>query len=114
MTKLLRLLAVLGVLAMVLMPLVAYASYTPPDTAQIEAVRVFRHMIEPNDVLLLARYDVSWGNISDQPTDQTIAQTFEFTYGNSTGTILGNETASPLFNFGYAKGLVAFYWADDD
>ncbi len=114
MSNLIRLLAVLGILGALLAPLVAYATYTPPDTAQIEAVRVFRHMLEPNDVLILVRYDISWGNLTDQP-NADIQQTFAFTYVDEDGNAtLGNETASTLFNYGYAKGLVAFYWADDD
>jgi hypothetical protein len=109
MSNILRLLAVVGILAALLMPLIAHASYTPPDTAQIEVVRVFRHMLQPNDVLMIARYDIGWGNQSSQP-NADIQQTFEFTYSYGNVT-LGNETASTLFNYGYAKGLVAFYWA---
>ena len=105
--------AIVGLCLAVFVP-IAHAD-TPPDTAQIEAVRVFRHMLEPNDVFMLVRFDVSWGNATNQPDGQSIAQTYEFTYSSEVGNItLGNETASPLFNNGYAKGLVAFYWADDD
>lgn len=109
MINLLRLLAVLGVLVSVFMPLIAHASFTVPDTAQIEAVRVFRHILTADDVLMMARYDISWGNVSAQP-NADITQTFEFTYTDTTGNVTGNETASTLFNYGYAKGLVAFYW----
>lgn len=91
---------------------IAFASYNTPDTTLVEGVRVFRHMLEPDDVLMLVRYDVSWGNTSEQPA-QSIAQTFEFTYTAGNGTVLGNDTAYPYFNMGYAKGIMAFYWASN-
>jgi hypothetical protein len=112
-----RLLAVVGILAALLMPLVARADLATPDTIAIESVHAWKHMLQPNDVLMLVMYDVSYGNKSAQPA-QPITQTFTFTYsGNSTGnvtTVLGNETAYPFMNLGYLKGVVAFYWADDD
>lgn len=95
-----------------LFPMTAGA-YTDPDTAQIEAVRVFRHMLEPDDMLMIARYDITWGNTSAQP-EVAIDQTFNFVYTTAAGNVTGNETASSLFNYGYAKGLVAFYWAADE
>ncbi|MBV6341220.1 hypothetical protein [Candidatus Magnetobacterium casense] len=113
MTKLLRLLAVLGVLGLALAPLVAHADLTPPDTTELEDARIWKHMLEPDDVLMVVRYNAHYGNMTDQPY-QPITDTFYFTYGNSTGTILGNETAYPFFNLGYVKGLVAFYWDADD
>ncbi len=113
MSNLIRLLAVLGVLGALLAPLVAYADLTPPSTTEVEAVRVWRHMLGANDTLMIVYFNAQYGNQSAQPV-QDISKTFYFTYGNSTGTILGNETAYPYFNLGYRKGLVAFYWASDD
>lgn len=96
-----------------LAPLAALADITEPDTFEIQEARAWRHMLEPDDVLIIARYHIEWGNESAQPI-QSIAQTFYFTYiGNGTlgnVTTLGNETAYPFYNLGYCKGLVAFYW----
>ena len=62
---------------------------------------------------MIARYNVYYGNLTTQPY-QDISRTFTFTYTNAGGNETGNSTAFPFFNFGYAKGLVAFYWAPDD
>lgn len=83
--------------------------YTNPSNTAVEAARVWRHMLEANDRLLIARYDISYGNMSNQPPIG-IDQTFYFEYGNTSGVSLGNTTAYPFFNMGYAQGLVAFYW----
>jgi len=103
---------ILGLLLSILAP-AAYADLNTPDTVEIEEVRCWKHMLEPDDVLIVARYNVHYGNLTAQPY-QSIDQTFRFAYGNSTGTELGNSTAYPFFNFGYVKGLAAFYWAADD
>lgn len=97
------------------------SAYTAPDNYQINTVRVFRHMLEPNDVLMMIQFDVLWGNITDQPKEP-ISQTFEITYTSGNGTLLGNTSDSDyggstipgLFNLGYAENLAAFYWADDN
>lgn len=105
--------AILGLLLAVFVP-VAHADLATPDTVEIEEVRCWRHMLVPNDVLMVARYNIDYGNLTEQPY-QAINKTFTFTYTNEAGNeTLGNETAYPFFNLGYAKGLVAFYWADDD
>lgn len=113
MGRLLPLGALLAILGACLLPLVVYADLTAPDTTEVEDVQVWKHMKQPDDVLVVVRFNATYGNISDRPS-QPISETFYFTYGNSTGTILGNETAYPFWNMGYVKGLVAFYWDNDD
>ena len=117
MSTLFRLLVMVGILAALFVPLVARADLATPDTITIDSVHVWKHMLQPNDVLMVVQYNIAYGNKSAQPA-QPINQTFTFTYtGNSTGnitTVLGNETAYPYFNLGYNKGLAAFYWADVD
>lgn len=113
MKNIFRLLSVLVILGILLVPLIAHADITTPDTVAIETARCWRHMLEPNDVLIIARYNIDYGNLSSQPY-QDITQTFYFTYTDSLGNVTGNETAYPFFNLGYAKGLVAFYWAGNE
>lgn len=110
-----RIILALGIVFMLLaIPLVAYADLNEPDTIELEATRVWRHMLEADDLLLIARYNVHYGNYTAQPY-QPITETFYFTYAESAeSTVVGNETAYPFFNLGYAKGLVAFYWEADD
>jgi len=84
---------ILGLLLSILAP-AAYADLNTPDTVEIEEVRCWKHMLEPDDVLIVARYNVHYGNLTAQPY-QSIDQTFRFAYGNSTGTELGNSTAYP-------------------
>ena len=106
-------LGILGLLLSVFVP-IAYADLAAPDTVEIEEARVWIHMLVPNDMLMVARFNVDYGNETAQPV-QGIDKTFTFTYTNAAGNeTLGNETAYPFFNLGYAKGLVAFYWTDDD
>lgn len=109
-----RFLLALGIVVMLLaIPLVTYADLNDPDTVEIEAARVYRHMLEADDVLMVARYNVHYGNTSEQPTSP-IDLTFEFTYTDSTGNVTGNTTAYPFHNMGYSKGVVSFYWAGND
>ena len=114
MSTLFRLLVMVGILAALLMPLVARADLATPDTIALRPVRVWQHMLKPNDMLIIARYDIHYGNLSAQP-DYPITDTFTFTYTDSTGMIT-HRTAEPypFVNLGYVKGIVAFYWAADD
>jgi len=70
-------------------------------------------MLEANDRQLIVRYDVHYGNVSNQPP-LGIDQTFFCEYGNASGTSMGNFTACPFFNMGYAQGLAAIYWAANE
>ena len=106
------LILILGLILSILAP-AAYADLNTPDTVEVEEARCWKHILEADDVLMVARYNVHYGNTSEQPTSP-IDLTFEFTYTDSVGNVTGNSTAYPFFNFGYAKGLVAFYWAADD
>lgn len=100
-------------LIVILLPGGAMAQFTDPDTVSIEDVQAFRHMLEPDDLLMIARYDVSYANDTDQPA-LPIDRTFVFSYTTSGNDTVGNETAYPLFNLGYGQGLVGFYWDADD
>jgi len=69
----------------------------------------FRHMLEADDYLCVARYNLAWANDTDQPV-LAVNQTFEFLYEDEAGCVVGNTTAFPFHNLGYGKGLVAFYF----
>lgn len=88
------------------------SAYEQPDICTIEDASIFRHMLEPDDMLILLRYEISWGNTSEQPIEPC-PDSFYFTWGNSTD-IWGNTTALPFHNLGYGKGIVAFYYEADD
>jgi hypothetical protein len=95
---------------LLIMPGIAHADLPDPDTLEVEAARVFRHMLEANDTLLIARYNVLYSNTTDQPT-QPIDQTFNFIWHNANGTEVDTATAYAFNNYGYGKGCVAFYLA---
>jgi len=105
-------LGILGLCLAIIVP-VAHADLNAPDTVEVQEVRCWQHMLEPNDVLMVARFKVYYGNLTAQPY-QGIDKTFTFTYMDSYGNVTGNETAYPFYNFGYSLGLVAFYWTGDD
>jgi len=114
MSTLFRLLVMVAILAALLMPLVARADLATPDTITLRPVRVWQHMLEPNDMLMIAGYNIHYSNDTAQP-DYPITDTFIFTYTDSTGMIT-HRTAEPypFVNLGYVKGIVAFYWAASD
>lgn len=107
------LVVIVVLLLVMLAPAIVSAQYDEPDNTEIFDARVFQHMLEADDTLVIARYEVSYGNLSAQPT-QPIDKTFYFTYTTGNGTAAGNITAYPMFNLGYAQGLVAFYWPAND
>lgn len=101
-------------LIMLTLPLsTVHADLSHPDTLEIEAARCYRHMLAPNDVLIIAQYNCYYASNSTQPA-QPIDKTFVFSYTDSEGNVTANATAYPFFNLGYARGLVAFYWEADD
>jgi hypothetical protein len=93
----------------------AYAVLVPPTTIEIEAGSVggYRNLIEPGDVLIIARYNINWsGNYSNQPT-VPIYDTFYFNWTDSDGNCTSYSTTGPVFpinNCGYGKGIVSWYW----
>lgn len=89
------------------------SAYDDPDTVDVINARVFRHMLEANDTLMMARFDISYGNASYQP-QHGINTTFDFTYTTTGSVVAGNVTAYPMTNMGYLQGLVGFYWAAND
>lgn len=112
--QVLKIAIILGLLTSVLMaPLSIHAQLAAPDTTELETVRCWRHVLEPDDVLMIARYNIHYGNTSAQPY-QPINETFDFTYTLGNSTLAGNTTAYPFFNLGYSRGLVAFYWGGNE
>lgn len=92
------------------LPGIARADLPDPETLEVEAARVFRHMLEADDILLVARYNAHYANITVQPA-QCVDQTFDFTWYDSSSTLISNTTAYGYHNQGYGKGCVAFYLA---
>jgi hypothetical protein len=84
-----------------------------PDTLAIEDVRVYRHMKEADDCLLFARYNIAYGNLTQQPP-YPVTETFQVTYTSEGHVLLASWDIEPVFNMGYNKGLVSFYWSADD
>lgn len=90
-------------------PVAQAQSLSDPTTIEIEDAKCFRHMLEADDYLCVARYNIVWANESDQPV-LSVDQAFEFLYEDESGCTVGNITAFPFHNLGYGKGLVAFYF----
>jgi hypothetical protein len=107
------LLGVVLLLILTLLPFTIHAQLAAPDTFELESVRCWRHMLEADDVLMVARYNVYYGNVSQQPY-QDITETVYFEYETAGSSYVGNETAAPWFNLGYRKGIVAFYWGANE
>lgn len=96
--------------AVCLMPGVAFADLPDPETLELEEVECFRHMLEANDMLVLARYECTYANDTVQP-DHPIADTFNFRLYDSNTTSVSNTTAYAFHHNGYDKGIVSFYLA---
>lgn len=103
----------LGILAGLLLPMVAKADLYHPEHLAIEDVRVYRHMMEADDLLLIARYNIAYGNQTQQPP-YPVTESFSFTYHDRYQALCASWDAEPVFNMGYNKGLISYYWSADD
>lgn len=102
-------LTIIILLSLCLIPQTAAADLNTPSTLRIESVKIFRHYQDANDTLAIVRYNISYANETLQPY-QPINETFVFNWTDSNGCDLGNVTAYPFHNLGYAAGIVSFYF----
>lgn len=87
-------------------------AYDDPDDLEILSVKVFRHLIETDDYLIVAHVNIHYD--SGQPeanSDQLFLMRLMDT-GNS--TILGASTTYPFYNDGYDEGVISLYWGADE
>jgi hypothetical protein len=100
-------------LVMVLFPVVALADDPPaPTNLQIESVKVCRHVVEPDDFVLVFHYNIHYD--TDQP-DTPANKLFTFRLMDTDGIDqLGAIVPYAYYNSGYDKGCAAFYFPADD
>ncbi len=102
-----RIITAVLVCFMLLPPGTALAATDPPDaTPTIEDIFIYRHLIEPNDLLLIATYNIPYTSIPDARVDQ--AYLFRLLDTDNTTVLLTNE-AYPYDDKGYNQGFVSLY-----
>jgi len=89
------------------LPGIAFAALVNPDTLELKSVQAFRHLIEPNDFLLLVHYNIYYS--ANQPDD--LASTTFMVRLLDGNTTLGSTTPYPFYNDGYDEGCSALYWS---
>jgi len=92
----------------VLAPAARAQNLDSPGILQIQEVEAFRHLLEANDTLYIARYNIDWGN-ETQPY-YLVDQTFIFQFMNDANVTVQSVTAYPFHNSGYGAGLVSWYF----
>lgn len=85
-----------------------YAQVAQPDSISIDDIHVNRHLIETDDMLVYAKYNIAYGTYPDETVDDT----FVFRLIDTDGTTeLGSNEAYPYANSGYGEGVIAFYFS---
>jgi len=93
-----------------IMPAIALAM-DEPDSASIDEPTGYQDLIETDDLLILAPYNVPFTTLPDDP----INKTFIFKLIDIDGTTeLGSVLANPYNDYGYGKGVVGFYFPASD
>ena len=91
----------------VLMPGKALAATSPPDsTPTMEDIHVYRHLLESNDFLVIAKYQLPYVSIPIATVEEAFL--FRLISTDNVTTLLENE-AYPYVNRGYGYGLIALY-----
>lgn len=89
-----------------LTPSLVYADTAYPDSVSIDEIRVNRHLIETNDMLIYAKYNIAYATAPDDPVNDT----FIFRLLDTDGvTQLGSNEAYPYADDGYGYGVISFY-----
>jgi hypothetical protein len=97
----------LSITLSLLFPTLIYADTAVPNLTAINETHAWRNVLESNDYLLVARYNVAYG--ANPVTD--ISDTFAFRLMDTTNTIeLGVVEAYPYQNDGYGQGVVSWYF----
>lgn len=88
--------------------MITVSADTLPSTFAIDSVQVCRSVIEPDDFLLVALYNIHYD--SGQPT-QTVDKTYHFRLLSTDGeALIGTVQPYAYQNSGYDKGIVGFYF----
>lgn len=91
----------------ILLPQPAYAIDLPDSTPSLTNVRVYRHLLQTDDFLLTATYNIPYAVLPDS----NVAQAYVFRLLDTDGTTeLGSNEAYPYFDYGYGSGLISFYF----
>lgn len=87
------------------------AQTASPDSVSIDTIYVNRHLLETDDQLYMAYYNIDYTAIPDDPADDT----FIFRLIDTDGTTeLGRMTPYVYANSGYGEGVFSFYFAAAD
>lgn len=88
-----------------------WADMADPDSTDIEVIYINRHLMETDDFLLYAHYNIEYGTTPDNPIDET----FIFRLIDTDGTTeLGSTLAYPYSTSGYGEGVISFYFTAAD
>jgi hypothetical protein len=84
-----------------------YADTLQPTSVSVSNFHVYRHLLQPDDFLVVADYDIEYGAI---PT-LNIDKTFIFRLLDTDNvTELGSFLAYPAYTGGYGQGVISFYF----
>jgi len=95
------------VVALIVPSPVVLATTAPPDsTPTIEDIYIYRHLLQNNDFLVVAKYNIPYG----ATPNASVAQAFLFRLIDTDNTtpLLANEAYS-FKSSGYGYGLISFY-----
>ena len=103
-----KIIAVLVVVAVLLAPTFAYALTPEPDSApDLTDISVFRNLLEPGDLLAIAKYNLPYASTPNA----TAAQSYLFRFMDTdAATELGSNEVHPFNEKGYGFGLIALYF----
>ncbi len=97
----------IAVLLLLVSPVSAWATTAAPSSPpSIDDVHVYRHLLEPNDFLVIARYNIPYTSIPDARVDQAFL--FRLLATDKNTMLLSNEAYAYHTN-GYGDGVIAFY-----
>jgi len=112
MKKLIAILVV-AITATVMLPLAVYADPALPDAIDIPKIYVNTWVIEEDDVLIIAEYNLQY-DPTPVPADPADVN-FIFRLIDTDGvTEIGQALPYPYFNTGYGYGVVSFYFSAAD
>ncbi len=102
-----RILLTVLVLYLTILPMPAMAATSPPDsTPSMEDINVYRHLMETDDFLLIAKYNLPYATAPNASATQ--AYLFRLLDTDNVTSLLSNE-AYAYSNNGYGYGVIAFY-----
>lgn len=99
---------IIGLILLVLLPVYVFAATSLPDSdPTLDNTHIFRHLLENNDFLFIARYNIPYTTTPNA----SVTNTFIFQFMDTDNvTILGQNEAFAFQGNGYGYGLISFYF----